>query len=121
VHDRPPIVVEALTELPLAPSQPAIYDRPIELALLHRDPDSGAEHYVVRYPVGLNAERHWHSSAHTIVVLEGSLMVNGTVIGPGSYCHFPAHTAMHHQPAEGTHCRFLLLFDGPFDVHLAVR
>lgn len=118
MHDGPAIVFEKLTELPLEASQPTIYDRPIALALLHQDPDSGAEHYVVRYPTGLKAARHWHSAAHTIVVLEGSLQVNGALVGPGSYCHFPARTVMHHQPAAESQCCFLLLFDGPFDVHI---
>jgi quercetin dioxygenase-like cupin family protein len=106
----------ALASMPLEESQPVIYDRPIGLRLLHRDPHSGAEHYLIRYPNGLQAQAHTHMAAHTIVVLEGQLDANGQSLGPGSYCHFPAGEVMHHAPAQGEHCLFVILFDGPFDV-----
>jgi hypothetical protein len=53
----------------------------------------------------------------TIVVLDGRLDVNGTVIGSGAYCHFPAGEAMRHQPAGDEPCLFVTVFHGPFDVH----
>ncbi|MDQ4054847.1 MAG: DUF4437 domain-containing protein [Actinomycetota bacterium] len=106
----------ALFSMPLEESQPVIYDRPIGLRLLHRDPHSGAEHYLIRYPNGLQAQAHTHTAAHTIVVLEGELDANGQSLGPGSYCHFPAGEVMHHAPARGGHCLFVIIFDGPFDV-----
>src|SRR5680860_970465 len=84
------ILVDSLGSLDLDQSQPAIYDRPIGLRLLHQDPASGAEHYLVRYPAGLKAQWHRHTAAHTIVVLEGRLEANGHAIGPAAYCHFPA-------------------------------
>src|SRR5690349_13825461 len=108
------IGVRGLLECDLDEAQPAIYDRPIGLRRLHADPETGAEHYLVRYPEGLRAARHHHTAAHTIVVLDGALEADGEVFGPGSYCHYPAGTPMHHQPAEGRSCRFLVLFDGPF-------
>lgn len=64
----------------------------------------------------MHAQWHRHSAAHTIVVLEGHLQVNETVVGPGSYCHFPANTPMLHAPAGDGGCLFVILFDGPFDV-----
>ena len=94
----------------------AIYDRPIRLGLLHRDPSTGAEHYVVSYPAGLRCRLHRHSAAHTMVVLEGTLDANGTVIGPGGYAHFPAGEAMRHQAGGDAPCLFVLMFDGAFDV-----
>jgi len=46
---QPEVVLCAdLASPPLEESQPGIYDRPIGLRLLHRDPGSGAEHYLVR-------------------------------------------------------------------------
>lgn len=96
--------------------QLVIYDRPIGVRLLHQDPVSGAEHYLIRYPAGLTAHRHRHTAAHTIVVLKGRLAVDGDVIGPGSYCHFAAGEPMHHAPAEDAPCLFVIIFDGPFDV-----
>lgn len=116
MEDDQAIIVDRLNALGLEPSQPVIYDRPIGLRLLHQDPVSGAEHYLVRYPAGLRARRHRHTAAQTIVVLEGRLAANGEVIGPGAYCHFPAGQTMHHAPAEGESCLFVTMFDGPFDV-----
>jgi quercetin dioxygenase-like cupin family protein len=101
----------------LGESQPAIYDRPIGLRLLYRDPRSGAEHYLVRYPAGLRAQRHRHSAAHTIVVIDGVLQADGRLLRAGSYAHFPAETPMRHEPAPDRDCLFVILFDGPFDVH----
>jgi quercetin dioxygenase-like cupin family protein len=111
------IIADHLASLPLEQSQPVIYDRPIGLRLLYEDPDTGAEHYLIRYPAGLRAEPHRHTAAHTIVVLEGHLLANGTVVGPGSYVHFPAGAVMHHAPASDSSCLFVTIFHGPFDVH----
>lgn len=112
------VVISAdLPSVALAPSRLPIYDREIELALLHRDVRSGAEHYLIRYPEGLHSTPHRHSAAHTMVVLEGALEANGQVVGPLSYCHFPAGEVMTHAPAAGSSCLFVIVFDGPFDVH----
>jgi quercetin dioxygenase-like cupin family protein len=111
------IVVDGLGSVGLEPSHSVIYDRDIELALLYQDPESGAEHYLIRYPAGVRTRPHRHSAAHTIVVLEGRLEVNGRVVGPGAYCHFPRGEVMRHAPADGGSCLFVILFDGPVDVH----
>jgi quercetin dioxygenase-like cupin family protein len=99
----------------LGESHPDIYDRPITLRQLHLG-ETGAEHYLVRYPVGLQARRHRHTAAQTIVVVEGRLAVDGEILGPGGYCHFPGGVPMHHAPAAGESCLFVTIFDGPFDV-----
>jgi quercetin dioxygenase-like cupin family protein len=113
------VIVDGLASLPLEQSQPVVYDRPIGLRLLYQEPASGAEHYLVRYPAGLRALRHRHSAAHTIVVLEGRLVANDAVVGPGAYVHFPAGTVMHHAPAGDAPCLFITIFHGPFDVQPA--
>ena len=110
-------IVEDLGSLTLESGRPVIYDRDIGLRLLYQDPETGEEHYLVRYPAGLKARTHRHSAAHTIVVLEGQLQVNDRVVGPGDYCHFPAGEPMHHAPAGEEGCLFVTLFHGPFDVH----
>ena len=111
------VIVDGLLSVELEPDQSVIYDRDIDLRLLYRDPDTGAVHYHIRYPVGLRTKLHRHTAAHTIVVLEGRLEVNGQLVGPGAYCHFPAGEAMRHAPAEGTSCLFITVFEGPVDVH----
>lgn len=94
----------------------AIYDKPIALRLLYEDPESGEEHYLIRYPAGVRGRLHRHGVAHTFVVLEGRLDANGQVIGPGSYAHFPAGEPMLHQAAGDAPCLFVAIFHGPFDV-----
>jgi quercetin dioxygenase-like cupin family protein len=96
----------------------AVYDQPIGLRLLYQEPGGGEEHYLVRYPAGLRGRTHRHTAAHTIIVLDGQLDANGTVIGPGSYAHFPAGQPMRHQATRDAPCLFVLLFHGPFDVAL---
>ena len=110
------VVVDQLGSVELEPSQSVIYDREISLRVLHQDPDSGAEHYLIRYPAGLRTRRHRHTAAHTIVVLDGRLEVNDQVVGPGAYCHFPPGEPMRHAPADGGSCLFVIIFDGPVDV-----
>jgi hypothetical protein len=93
-----------------------VYDHPIGLRQLYSDPDSGAEHLLVRYPEGMKARRHKHGVAHTIIVIDGALEVDGRALGPGGYVHHPANTVMLHQPAPGHGTLFVIMFDGPFDV-----
>jgi quercetin dioxygenase-like cupin family protein len=110
------IILDHLDSLELQESRPVIYDRAIGVRLLYEDPDSGAEHYLIRYPAGLNARVHRHTAAHTIMVFAGRLAVNSQVIGPGAYCHFPAGEAMLHAPAGDQACLFVNIFHGPSDV-----
>ena len=114
------IVVDGLASLELESDTSVIYDREIALRLLHRDPKTGAPHYLIRYPGGLGSKPHRHSSAHTIVVLEGRMEVNRQIVGPGAYCHFPAGELMRHAPAAGKPCLFVIMFEGPVDVEPVV-
>jgi quercetin dioxygenase-like cupin family protein len=116
MHYGEATIVNRLDSVEMDDSQPVIYDRSIGVRLLYEDPDSGAEHYLIRYPAGLNAQLHRHTAAHTIVLLEGRLTVNDQVIGPGSYCHFPAGQPMFHAPAGEETCLFINIFHGPADV-----
>ena len=52
-------------------------------------------------------------------MLEGQLAANGTVFGPGSYCHFPTGTLMHPAAAADSSCLFVTIFHGSSDVHTA--
>ena len=110
------VLFDGLSSLELEESQPIIYDRPIGMRMLYQDPVSGAEHYLIRYPDGLQAQRHTHTASHTIIALAGRMSANQRVLGPLSYCHFPAGTVMHHAPAGDQGCLFVTIFDGPFDV-----
>lgn len=113
-----PVIVADVCARSLRTVEQPAYDRPFELDELFIDPLTGAEHYVVRYRVGTKAKRHRHSSAHTMIVVSGQLVVNGRTLGPGGYAHFPGGTTMLHEPAQHHDCTFVLLFDGPFDLRL---
>ena len=110
------MIIRDLLGSELESSQPPIYDAPIGLRRLYVDPVSGDEHYLVHYPKGLTARPHHHTAAHTIIVLAGAFLVDGQILGPGSYCHQPAGQSMHHEPAPGRDCSFFTVFHGPFDV-----
>jgi quercetin dioxygenase-like cupin family protein len=113
---RTAIIVDQLDSVEVDQARPVIYDRDIGMRLLYEDPNTGAEHYLIRYPPGLKAKLHRHTAAQTIIVLEGQIIVNGQVIGPGAYCHFPAGEPMFHAPAKGTGSSFVTIFHGPADV-----
>jgi quercetin dioxygenase-like cupin family protein len=110
------IILDQLDSVEMEPRRPIIYDRDIGMRLLYEDPDSGAEHYLIRYPAGLKAQLHRHTAPQTIIVLRGKIEVNGRVIGPGAYCHFPAGEPMFHAPAGGGGSLFVTIFHGPADV-----
>jgi quercetin dioxygenase-like cupin family protein len=110
------IIVDDLGSLDAPLKKLAVYDREIGMRLLYEEPDPTSEHYLIRYPAGMKAKLHRHSVAQTIVVLEGRLVVNGQVIGPGSYCHFPPGEPMHHAPTDEEPCVFVTIFHGESDV-----
>jgi len=109
-------IVADLDTVETAPQKISVYDREIGVRLLYEDPVTGEEHYLIRYPAGLGAKAHRHTAAHTIIVLEGRLLVNEVVVGPGSYCHFSPGVTMFHAPADDGPVVFLNLFHGPSDV-----
>ena len=116
-----PVVIDGLAGLDLSPPQDAaaaVYDQPIGICLLFEDPNSGEEHYLVRYPPGVRGRPHRHTAAHTMVVLEGQLDLGDRVVGPGSYVHFPGRTRMRHQATADGPCLFVLIFHGPFNVEI---
>jgi quercetin dioxygenase-like cupin family protein len=63
------VILDHLDSVEMDASQQVVYDREIRLRLLYEDPESGAQHYLVRYPAGLKTRLHRHTAAHTIVVL----------------------------------------------------
>jgi quercetin dioxygenase-like cupin family protein len=114
-----PVIHPDLKAISLRTTEQPAYDRPFELQLLHHDQRTGAEHYIVRYRPGTRGRPHRHTAAHTIVVLDGHMTVDGQLLGPGGYSHHPGDTTMVHEPAADESCTFVLIFDAPFDLRLS--
>jgi hypothetical protein len=110
------VTFHELRSLDLDEREMDVYDKPIGIRRLFEDPVSGAEHHLIRYPEGMKGRRHRHSVAHTILVLDGAIEIDGELLGPGGYAHHPANAPMLHQPAPGQGTLFVIMFDGPFDV-----
>jgi quercetin dioxygenase-like cupin family protein len=69
---------------------------------LYRDPDSGMEIRLVRYPAGVINPLHKHPCGHGMYVLEGMLVTHKGKFGPGSFVWFPEGETMEHgASAEG--------------------
>jgi quercetin dioxygenase-like cupin family protein len=118
-HVTDPVIHPDLNAIALRTTEQPAYDQPFELQLLYQDQRTGAEHYIVRYRPGTRARRHRHTAAHTIVVLDGRMMIDGQILGPGGYAHHPGDTTMLHEPAGDEGCTFVLIFDAPFDLQLS--
>lgn len=52
------VVADDLGTGEMRSSRLVVYDRDIGVRLLFEDPDSGAEHYLIRYPTGLWTRLH---------------------------------------------------------------
>ncbi len=111
-----PIYLDDLGSLELELRKLEPYDQPIWLKLLFKDPRTGVEHDLVRYPSGMKARRHRHTAGHAILMLEGHMHANDRILGSGAYCYLPPGEPMWHEPAEGESCLFVIMFNGPFDV-----
>jgi len=63
---------------------------------LVRDPDTGMEISIVRYPAGFVLPLHTHPCAHGMFVLNGILVTNEGRYGPSSFVWFPEGLRMEH-------------------------
>jgi quercetin dioxygenase-like cupin family protein len=52
-------------------------------ARLSKDPETGAEAILVRYPTGSVTPDHSHPCAHGLLVIEGQLFTQDGIFGPG--------------------------------------
>ncbi len=53
--------------------------------MLWKDPDTGAEIRMIRYPKGVLNPEHTHPGGHGIFVLEGKLLTHKGTYGPGTW------------------------------------
>lgn len=58
----------------------------IEMKILFCDAEKGSTTKLVRFEPGTRYPMHRHAGREEIYVIEGSLRVNGVLLGPGDYC-----------------------------------
>ncbi len=83
---------------------------------LIRDPDTGMEIRLVRYPAGLINTRHTHPCAHGMYVLEGTLVTHVGRHGPGCFVWFPEGTEMEHGASADGDVTVLFITNKPFAI-----
>ena len=66
---------------------------------LFKDPETGMEVRLVRYPAGAINVRHTHPCGHGMYVLEGTLVTHAGRFGPGCFVWFPEGEVMEHGAA----------------------
>jgi quercetin dioxygenase-like cupin family protein len=81
------------------------------------DPDTGMQVMKIIYRAGWTNPWHFHSCAHGIYVLEGSLVTHQGTYGPGSFVWFPEGGIMEHGATADADCTFLFITNKPFDIH----
>jgi quercetin dioxygenase-like cupin family protein len=76
--------------------------RPLYRKELFADPETGVIVRLVRYPAGVINPSHTHPCGHGMYVLEGRLVTQRGVYGPGNFVWFPEGEVMEHgASAEG--------------------
>lgn len=78
----------------------------IKFVRLHEDPVKRIFSYLLRCEPGLKFPIHRHVKAEEIFMLEGDLVDNGQVYGPGDYLYSAAETI--HAPETKEGCLFFL-------------
>lgn len=84
--------------------------------VLLKDPDTGMEVRLVRYPAGVMNVWHTHPCAHGMYVLEGTLATHAGRHGPGSFVWFPEGMAMEHGAPPDGDVTVLFITNKPFEI-----
>lgn len=94
------------------------------LAALHGDPGLANADMLLRVPGQSRIDRHWHSSAERMVLIEGELEVTyddqGPItLRPGHYAYGPARLPHSARCRSTVSCVLFIAFEGPVDAHPA--
>lgn len=83
---------------------------------LFRDPETGIEVRLVRYPAGAINPRHTHPCGHGMYVLEGTLVTHKGRFGPGSFVWFPEGEVMEHGAGPDGDVIVVFITNKPFRI-----
>ena len=84
---------------------------------LMKDPDTGMEIRILKYPAGFVNKWHTHPCAHAMFVIEGTLLTHAGRFGPGSFVWFPEGTAMEHGATPEQDVVLLFITNKPFEIN----
>jgi quercetin dioxygenase-like cupin family protein len=83
----------------------SLFDLPpgVEMRLLSEDLAVGRRDFLIKLPPGYVEPRHSHAGEHSVMILEGTIVVNHddgskVTLGPGDYVFGPAQ--LEHGPME---------------------
>ena len=88
--------------------------------LLIKDPDTGMQISVTKYPAGFINPRHDHPCAHGMYVLEGILHTSEGDFGPGSFLWFPEGKIMWHGGTAEKEVQILFITNKAFAINYDV-
>ena len=84
---------------------------------LLREPDTGMEITLVRYPAGYVTKWHTHHCGHGMYVLKGTLVTHAGNYGPGSFVWFPEGMRMEHGAPQDSEVTVLFITNKKFDIN----
>lgn len=90
--------------------------RTFHIKHLLKDPDTGMEIMLVRYPAGVVTPPHQHPCAHGLYVLEGVLKTPDGLFGPGNLVWFPEGGIGEHGATLDASATLLFITNKPFAI-----
>lgn len=70
----------------------------VQFKVLYRDEESDITDMLIRLPAGYTEPRHVHAGEHHVVMITGSMTVDGKTLGPGDFVFGPSEVP--HGPYE---------------------
>ena len=83
---------------------------------LFKDPETGMEVRLARYPAGAINVRHTHPCGHGMYVLEGTLVTHAGRFGPGCFVWFPEGEVMEHGASAEGDVTVVFITNKPFRI-----
>lgn len=77
-----------------------LFDLPagVKIKMLSEDPYTGRRDFLCSFPPGYVEPEHRHSGHHSVLILEGTMLVDGKRLGQGDYVFGPSEED--HGPME---------------------
>lgn len=80
------------------------------------DEETGMEINYMHYPAGFTTIKHRHPAGHGLFVLEGQLLTDGKLYGPGTFVWYPEGIETDHGATEYEDLKCLLISNKAFSI-----